>query len=371
MRANINMDPQTPAEMELNDFPALFVQRPPSSWSPLSHIPIYDLYTIPQSPPPEEMAGPVRTVATDNRMTIQPPRPPNAWILYRSDKLRNLPPTAPGVPRRAQADVSKLISEMWKNELDDVRAEYERRADARKAEHQAMYPGYRFHPMKKEEKERLREEKRQEKERDRAQSRRGRARPTPYATSFVPTPMPHPLAAYYQPEVRYGPAGPSPPLSAASSPNDASPYPDSQHGSDEQPNQSTHASPHPDSYTSATSHSGSLPSMPTSSYESSIPPSQPLHLHPSPSQPGVSHLPIPGPSQWHPQQQPQVASGNADPATTSIWSNYNPSHGQFPLDGTVSQVCLWCASVSIIADFFLGLRVFQCTAPCGATLDDQ
>jgi hypothetical protein len=37
--------------------------------------------------------------------------------------------------------------------------EYERLADAKKAEHQLQYPNYRFQPMKKEEKERIREEK--------------------------------------------------------------------------------------------------------------------------------------------------------------------------------------------------------------------
>ncbi|KAG2033502.1 high mobility group box domain-containing protein, partial [Suillus americanus] len=82
----------------------------------------------------------------------QPPRPPNAWILYRSDKIKVLPPAQPGQRSRAQADVSKLISDMWRNESDAVKLEYERLADARKAEHQRLYPDYRFQPMKKEEK---------------------------------------------------------------------------------------------------------------------------------------------------------------------------------------------------------------------------
>ncbi|EPQ57488.1 high mobility group box, partial [Gloeophyllum trabeum ATCC 11539] len=86
------------------------------------------------------MAGPSRT------QTVQPPRPPNAWILYRSDKLKTLPPVPPGMPRRAQADVSREISLMWKNEREEVRAQYERLAEVRKAQHQNAYPGYRYHP---------------------------------------------------------------------------------------------------------------------------------------------------------------------------------------------------------------------------------
>ncbi|EGN99801.1 hypothetical protein SERLA73DRAFT_18452, partial [Serpula lacrymans var. lacrymans S7.3] len=79
------------------------------------------------------------------------PRPPNAWILYRSDKLRSLPPAKKG-ESRIQGHVSKIVSYMWNNESEQVRSEYERRADARKAQHQLMYPNYKFQPMKKEEK---------------------------------------------------------------------------------------------------------------------------------------------------------------------------------------------------------------------------
>ncbi|KIK98564.1 hypothetical protein PAXRUDRAFT_55546, partial [Paxillus rubicundulus Ve08.2h10] len=98
------------------------------------------------------MAGPIRSnpIAGSSRQQpaykVQPPRPPNAWILYRSDRLKELPPSK---ERRAQADVSKLISNMWKNEKEEVKLEYERMADAKKAEHQRLYPSYRFQPMKK------------------------------------------------------------------------------------------------------------------------------------------------------------------------------------------------------------------------------
>ena len=109
----------------------------------------------------------------------KPPRPPNAWIIYRSDKLQNLPPPPLGQPKPTQAEVSKIIAAQWRAESDDVRALYDQRAETAKAEHARMYPDYRFAPVKKADKDRIREEKRQAKEQERA-GRRVRARVAPY-----------------------------------------------------------------------------------------------------------------------------------------------------------------------------------------------
>ncbi|KAJ2930391.1 hypothetical protein H1R20_g6711, partial [Candolleomyces eurysporus] len=48
-----------------------------------------------------------------------------------------------------QADLSKVISEMWQNEPSDVREEFDRRAKEAKALHSAMYPNYRYQPQRK------------------------------------------------------------------------------------------------------------------------------------------------------------------------------------------------------------------------------
>lgn len=122
------------------------------------------------------MTGVVRNKAGAG---AQPPRPPNAWILYRSDKLQELPPPPHGQPKPTQAEVSKIISAQWRAESDQVRAMYEQRAESAKAEHARLYPNYRFAPMKKADKDRIREEKRQAKELERA-GRRVRARVAPY-----------------------------------------------------------------------------------------------------------------------------------------------------------------------------------------------
>ncbi|TFK75332.1 hypothetical protein BDN72DRAFT_787252 [Pluteus cervinus] len=180
------------------------------------------------------MPGPERTLK-DKGSAPQPPRPPNAWILYRSDKLRELPPSTPN-QRMVQADVSRLISTMWKSEAEDVRAEYERRADQKKAEHALRYPNYRYQPQTKEQKQQSRIQKKLQKEEEKKQiantpantrATTSTAPPPQPQPQYLPCPtLPFPIAAYYQPDVRYGPAGPSPPLSAAPSPQAHSLFPD-------------------------------------------------------------------------------------------------------------------------------------------------
>lgn len=200
-------------------------------------------------------AGPIRNTSPGTPTAIAmakpiaPPRPPNAWILYRSDKLRELPPAPPG-ERRAQSDVSRLISTMWKQETDATRQYYERLADEKKQEHSIKYPGYRFQPMKKEEKAAMREQKKVEKVAERkARQQRGRQsqQQNPYppppqqqvqmvhstlGLHLLPAPPPlyltsapnsslyppqRPGSVYYPMEL-YGSAGPSPPASLASTP---------------------------------------------------------------------------------------------------------------------------------------------------------
>ncbi|QRW24159.1 HMG (high mobility group) box protein [Rhizoctonia solani] len=110
----------------------------------------------------------------------QPPRPPNAWILYRSDKLKELATQQTSGPRKPQAEISKIISQMWQQEGPDTKGKYETREE-KKAEHAALYPDYKFAPMKKEDKAMLRKAQRLEKEEIRQaernrKKRKGKAR---------------------------------------------------------------------------------------------------------------------------------------------------------------------------------------------------
>src|SRR3954452_3795475 len=101
------MDPQPSlvAKLDLNR-PLLFGRDKILPFRPFH---LYPYPSLLHRPPPNAMSAPLETPPLPGRF-VQPPRPPNAWILYRSDKLRQLPPTEPGNPRRAQAEVSKMIS---------------------------------------------------------------------------------------------------------------------------------------------------------------------------------------------------------------------------------------------------------------------
>ncbi|KAF9230518.1 hypothetical protein BU15DRAFT_83526 [Melanogaster broomeanus] len=350
------LDLQGPTKLEPVLFPALLQRRAPpihynhQHWffrylNP--HLPTL-YHSIPPWPPFYAMAGPIRStpVAGSARQQpaykVQPPRPPNAWILYRSDRLKDLPPSK---ERRAQADVSKLISDLWKNEKEEVKLEYERMADARKAEHQRMYPSYRFQPMKKEDKERIREERKQEREQARL-AKKSKGRGATAATTSAPTPpplvyamppyivppgyappmtMPHPYMVPYQPEARFGPAGPSPPLSAASSPNDTSTSPDPQDSNTASTSASPQLTPSPKSQGSPSSSQPLPSSMLYPPQQSSLPSLQ----QPSPIPYAIRALPLlqsqtdePSLGQFPPaQSQLLPAQDTLLPASQTDWND--------------------------------------------------
>ena len=112
---------------------------------------------------------------------------------------------------------------MWRNATADTKREFEEMAERLKLEHQAKYPGYKYQPRKKEEKERAKElqkQQRQAQKRD-MRSRRG----VSGSESSIPLPPIQPFVnPYYNPHMLSFAAALSPPLSAASSPpsgNDA------------------------------------------------------------------------------------------------------------------------------------------------------
>ena len=70
------------------------------------------------------------------------PRPPNAWILYRSDKIAKMRASMPeGAPKPTQADLSKQFAAQWRDESEGVKSNYERLADLARGKHIAKYPG--------------------------------------------------------------------------------------------------------------------------------------------------------------------------------------------------------------------------------------
>ncbi|THH08083.1 hypothetical protein EW145_g2941 [Phellinidium pouzarii] len=152
----------------------------------------------------------------------QPPRPQNAWILYRQWALSKLLEAEPELKGTPQSQLSKRLGNQWKNESDTIRLHFEQKANIIKERHAIEHPGYSFRPVKREDKQREREEKKQEKARAkeaeklakelekalRAQ-RLSRSKASKYADasegSYIA--MNSNVAAFY------GLLGPSPPLS--------------------------------------------------------------------------------------------------------------------------------------------------------------
>ncbi|KAI8975892.1 high mobility group box domain-containing protein, partial [Trametes punicea] len=77
----------------------------------------------------------------------KPPRPPNAWILYRTARLKQIRSyQKEGQPPLKQADISRTIGDMWKAEPDHVRKQFEKEAEIAKAKHAEQYPNYKYKP---------------------------------------------------------------------------------------------------------------------------------------------------------------------------------------------------------------------------------
>lgn len=74
-----------------------------------------------------------------------PPRPPNAFILYRKSKQAEIVSMHRGILNN---DVSRIIGQMWKCEAEETKKEFQRAAESIKAEHKLMYPNYRYSPRK-------------------------------------------------------------------------------------------------------------------------------------------------------------------------------------------------------------------------------
>ncbi|RPD78423.1 hypothetical protein L226DRAFT_520772 [Lentinus tigrinus ALCF2SS1-7] len=123
---------------------------------------------MPRSPRsrPSEVAGKPEKI----------PRPPNAWIIYRTDRLNEWKDTrGPNDPPVKQADISRMIGTRWRFEADHVKLEYEKRAAIAKAEHKRKYPNYKYNPMSKEAKEKMRAAEREARKKAREEAKAAKA----------------------------------------------------------------------------------------------------------------------------------------------------------------------------------------------------
>jgi hypothetical protein len=82
------------------------------------------------------------------------PRPPNAWILFRSDQIRAYNESVePGKARLMQSELSSLIAQRWHDADEATTAYYHGLADEAKRKHQEEYPDYIYAPESKADKE--------------------------------------------------------------------------------------------------------------------------------------------------------------------------------------------------------------------------
>ncbi|BGP12874.1 hypothetical protein JCM10213_005171 [Rhodosporidiobolus nylandii] len=88
-----------------------------------------------------------RVRAYEKRNT--PPRPANAWICYRSARVQELKSSSSQYSKLPQADISKIIGQLWRSEPPEVRRQYEEMAERKKAEHKEKHPDYVFRPVRR------------------------------------------------------------------------------------------------------------------------------------------------------------------------------------------------------------------------------
>lgn len=118
------------------------------------------LESDPESPM-SSLFPPVNTPAPPSRKRCPPgkrrsqgyiPRPPNAFMLFRADFVRQK--HVPGSIETNHGSLSKIIGNCWRALPLEEKRVWEVKAKHAKAEHKQMYPNYRFRPVHNKNKER-------------------------------------------------------------------------------------------------------------------------------------------------------------------------------------------------------------------------
>ncbi|KAL5522894.1 hypothetical protein ACEPAF_1161 [Sanghuangporus sanghuang] len=100
-------------------------------------------FSRPASPPPDSKA-PITANSTDAPAHI--PRPPNAFILFRSSFIRSQHVSAE--TEGNHGTLSKIVGMLWHALSYEERQVWQAKARRAYAEHKRMYPGYSFRPAK-------------------------------------------------------------------------------------------------------------------------------------------------------------------------------------------------------------------------------
>ncbi|PCH33237.1 high mobility group box, partial [Wolfiporia cocos MD-104 SS10] len=73
------------------------------------------------------------------------PRPPNAFMLFRSNLWRSGQITS--VVEKDHRQISRIAGKLWRALSDAERAPFNAAAQAEKLKHQERYPGYKYSPV--------------------------------------------------------------------------------------------------------------------------------------------------------------------------------------------------------------------------------
>nr|QKY89069.1 mating type protein 1-1-3 [Calonectria pauciramosa] len=77
----------------------------------------------------------------DNETQPRIPRPKNKWILYRQSKSAEVIRLNPGV---TATEISRVVSEWWKNETPEIKAYWQAMAEEEERQHKILYPDYKY-----------------------------------------------------------------------------------------------------------------------------------------------------------------------------------------------------------------------------------
>ncbi|PBL02461.1 hypothetical protein ARMGADRAFT_255701 [Armillaria gallica] len=77
------------------------------------------------------------------------PRPPNAFILFRSDILKKIREKDPKNKTGKQRFLSRVAGEAWRRTIPEERQAFNKLAEEARADHLKKYPNYKFSPQRK------------------------------------------------------------------------------------------------------------------------------------------------------------------------------------------------------------------------------
>lgn len=166
-------DQQTPNSLGSSDHRFRLHSHCPNSISLMDEEPLQCCGTSnagPSKPPPKAQAR-ARSKSLGEPRNVQPyqtnsppsappshlrkiPRPPNAFILYRTEKIKELKnnkgaslASDVGLDKLDhQRQLSKIVGQLWRDETPEIKAAFQERARQAASEHRQRFPEHRFKP---------------------------------------------------------------------------------------------------------------------------------------------------------------------------------------------------------------------------------